>query len=248
MFNLFKKKSANHHTVTGLPVTTDIHSHILPGIDDGSPDVATSLELVKGLRQLGIKKTVATPHVIADLYRNTPATINAALAQLKAACAAESLDIEITAAAEYMLDDYFIKLLRADQPLLTIHKNIVLTEQSYATPTHNLNEIAFDLVSAGYKPIMAHPERYGFYHNDYENYSHLKDMGFLLQVNLLSLTGYYGKPVAKSARYLLDNNLADLVGTDLHHSRHLQMLQSPENLALFSQYLSHRTFNDLSLL
>ena len=248
MFDFFKKKDAGGTAVSQLPVNTDIHSHILPGIDDGAPDLETSLHLVRGLQQLGIKKTIATPHVIADLYRNTPETINAALDKLRKACKKESINIEINAAAEYMLDDYFIKLLRGSQPLLTIHKNIVLTEQSYATPTHNLNEIAFDLISAGYRPIMAHPERYGFYHNNYEAYTHLKDMGFLLQVNLLSLTGYYGKPVTRAARYIFDNDLADLVGTDLHHARHLQMLQSPENLRLFSQYLSKRHYNDLSFL
>jgi len=247
MFNFFKKKEESC-AVSQLPVNTDIHSHILPGIDDGAPDIETSLQLVKGLMQLGITSTVATPHVIADLYRNTPQTILTALGVLQTACKEESLDITITAAAEYMLDDYFIKLLRSGQPLLAVHKNIILTEQSYATPTHNLNEIAFDLISAGYRPIMAHPERYPFYHGNYEAYTHLKDMGFLLQVNLLSLTGYYGKPVTKAAKFIFNNDLADLVGTDLHHPRHLQMLQASENLHLFHQYLSKRSFNDLSLL
>jgi len=245
MFNLFRKKAAGS-AVSQLPVNTDIHSHILPGIDDGAPDIVASLLLVKGIKNLGINKTVATPHVISDMYRNTPETISAALDVLMEACSKESIDIEITAAAEYMLDDYFIKLLRGSEPLLTIHKNIILTEQSYATPAHNLNEIAFDLVSAGYRPIMAHPERYGFYHGNYDEYTHLKDMGFLLQVNLLSLTGYYGKPVARAAKFIIENGLADLVGTDLHHPRHLEMLQSPANLRLFSQYLSDRQYNDLS--
>jgi protein-tyrosine phosphatase len=247
MFNFFKKKE-DIPALNQLPVNIDIHSHILPGIDDGAPDIETSLQLVKGLMQLGITNTVATPHVIADLYRNTPETINAALTILRTACKEQSLNIEITAAAEYMLDDYFIKLLRSSQPLLAIHKNIILTEQSYATPTHNLNEIAFDLISSGYRPIMAHPERYPFYHGNYEAYTHLKDMGFLLQVNLLSLTGYYGKPVTRAAKFIFDNDLADLVGTDLHHPRHLQMLQSSDNLHLFQRYLSKRSFNDLSLL
>lgn len=245
MFNFFSKKHTET-AVTKLPILTDIHSHILPGIDDGSPDIATSLKLVKGIYDLGIRSTVATPHVIADMYRNTPETINNALNELKAACIQAAIPIQIKAAAEYMLDDYFIKLLRGDTPLLTIHKNIVLTEQSYATATSNLNEISFELITAGYLPIMAHPERYVFYHNNYEAYSHLKDMGFLLQVNLLSLTGYYGKPVAKAARYIFDNDLADLVGTDMHHERHLHTLQNRDNLVLFSKYLSKRVYNDLS--
>ena len=245
MFSFFSKKN-KEAAITQLPFQTDIHSHILPGIDDGSPDIETSLKLVRGIYNLGITKTVATPHVIADMFRNTPETINNALLLLQAACKKEKINIEITAAAEYMLDDYFIKLLRSGTPLLTIHKNVILTEQSYATPTSNLNEISFELVTAGYLPIMAHPERYPFYHNNYDAYSHLKDMGFLLQVNMLSLTGYYGKPVAKAARYIFDNDLADLVGTDMHHERHLQTLQHPGNLEIFSKYLGNRTYNDFS--
>jgi tyrosine-protein phosphatase YwqE len=125
---------------------------------------------------------VATPHIISDIYRNTPETINDALAKLRAACLAENIDIELNAAAEYMLDDYFLKLLHENTALLCIHKNIVLTELSYASSTNNLNEIAFAIMTKGYRPIMAHPERYYYYQNNYEAYTHLKDMGFFLQV------------------------------------------------------------------
>ncbi len=247
MFNFFRKKS-NDSANNRLPIETDIHSHILPGIDDGSPDIATSIKLVKGIYDLGIRKTIATPHVIADMFRNTPETINAALTLLQAAIKKEGISIEITAAAEYMMDDYFLRMIRSGDPLLTIKKNIVLTEQSYATPTGNLNEIAFELVTAGYKPILAHPERYAFYHGSFDEYFRLKDMGFLLQVNLLSLTGYYGKQVSKAARFIFDNGLADLVGTDMHHDKHLAMLQHPKNLQLFAEYLAGRTYNNLDVL
>lgn len=250
MFSFFKKKSSPiiaQGNLT-LPFDTDIHSHILPGIDDGSPDVATSLQLIKGIYDIGIRQTIATPHVISDIYRNTPDTISAALDMVTAAVKEAGIDIKISAAAEYMLDDYFLKLIRTQTPLLTIYKNIILTEQSFATPNNNLNEIAFELMTAGYKPIMAHPERYAYYHGSYDSYSHLKDMGFLLQVNLLSLTGYYGKAVAKAAKYIFDNGLADLVGTDMHHQRHLDALQHPANLKLFEAVLSYRKFNDLSAL
>lgn len=248
MFSFFKKKS-NPVGPAGqkLPFDTDIHSHILPGIDDGSPDVETSIMLIKGLYELGIRKTIATPHIIADMYRNTPATINNALDKVREAVSKEGIDIEINAAAEYMLDDYFLKLLRTEKKLLTIHGNVILTEQSYATPSGNLNEISFELMTAGYKPIMAHPERYIFYQGKFEEFTHLKDMGFLLQVNLLSLTGYWGKGVAKAARYLFDNNLVDFIATDLHHERHLQALQLPSNLQLFNTVSQNKGFNDLSL-
>ncbi len=248
MFSFFKKKS--NSSFAGpllLPVNTDLHSHILPGIDDGSPDIETSLRLVRGLYDLGIRKTIATPHIIADMFRNTPETINAALAELKKAVAKEGINIEISAAAEYMLDDYFLKLVRTEKTLLTIHKNIVLTEQSYATPTGNLNEISFELIGAGYRPIMAHPERYAFYHNKYEEYTHLKDMGFLLQVNLLSLTGYYGKPVARAARYLFEREMVDFVGTDLHHDRHMDMLRHPESIRIFNEVIGDKKFNDFAM-
>ncbi|MEO6732975.1 MAG: CpsB/CapC family capsule biosynthesis tyrosine phosphatase [Ferruginibacter sp.] len=246
MFNFFKKKNTEVTYPQYLPFQTDIHSHILPGIDDGSADIETSLQLVKGIYDLGIRKTVATPHVISDIYRNTPETINAALAELRAACVQADIKIEIEAAAEYMLDDYFLKLLHEEAPLLTIHKNIILTEQSYASSSNNLNEIAFAIMTKGYRPIMAHPERYFYYHDNYESYSHLKDMGFLLQVNLLSLTGYYGKSVAKAAKYLLENDMADFVGTDMHHNRHLNILQKKETLELFKRHLDRKIFNVLS--
>lgn len=244
MFNLFKKKETDLSLPVYLPFHTDIHSHILPGIDDGSPDIETSLQLVKGIYDLGIHKTVATPHVISDLYRNTPETINAALEKLRKACGEAGINIEISAAAEYMLDDYFIKLLHEETQLLTIYKNIILTEQSYASSSGNLNEIAFGIMKNGYRPIMAHPERYFYYHNNYDSFGHLRDMGFYLQVNILSLTGYYGKPVARAAKYILENDLADFVGTDMHHSRHLEILQKKESLELIRKYLDKRVYND----
>ncbi len=246
MFNLFRKKTIADLVPASLPFQTDIHSHILPGIDDGSPDIETSLELVKGIYDLGIRKTVATPHVIADMYRNTPETINAALKELRAAVAEAGINIEIEAGAEYMIDDYFLKLLEDEAPLMTIHKNLILTEQSYASSTGRLNEIAFSIMTHGYRPIMAHPERYFYYHDNYEAYAHLKDIGFLLQVNIMSLTGYYGKSVTKAAKYLMDHNMADLVGTDMHHSRHLAVLQKRQNLELFKQYLDKRMYNVLT--
>lgn len=219
-----------------------MHSHILPGIDDGARDIAGSLELLNGMYDLGIRKVVATPHIIADLYRNDAATINTALDKVKEAVAIAGLEMEISAAAEYMLDDYFVSLLRSGSPLLKLHDNIILTEQSYASPNDNLQEIAFEIMTNGYLPIMAHPERYFYYHNQYDAYDRLKDLGFLFQVNLLSLTGYYGKPVAKVAKFLFEEGMVDFVGTDMHHTKHLSTLK--ENVALINQYISGHSFNE----
>ncbi|MEO6456453.1 MAG: CpsB/CapC family capsule biosynthesis tyrosine phosphatase, partial [Ginsengibacter sp.] len=220
MFNFFRKN------ISSPPpdlknISRDIHSHILPGIDDGSPDVETSLQLIKGLYDLGISKMVATPHIIGDMYRNTPELINNALQKLKLACSHAGLNIEISAAAEYMLDDFFMELLRKKEPLLTLSKNLILTELSYVAAPGNLEEISFEIITGGYQPILAHPERYPYYNKNFKSFYHLKELGFMLQVNLLSLTGYYGSAVARAAKFLFEKDLVDFVGTDMHHAGHL---------------------------
>jgi tyrosine-protein phosphatase YwqE len=221
----------------------DIHSHLLPGIDDGSPDVSTSIKLVSALSDAGIKKFICTPHIIGDMYRNTPLTINNALNLLQQACIDAKLDVTLSAAAEYMMDDHFLSLLRSKSPMLTIYKNYILTEFSYAAPPSNLEEMAFEIQTSGYIPILAHPERYFYFHRNKDFYFHLKELGFLLQLNLLSLTGYYGKNAAKAAMFLLKNKLVDFTGTDLHHENHLQVLTAPDSLRLFDKHFSDAYFN-----
>lgn len=214
-----------------------MHSHILPGIDDGAPDVETSLVLVRGLYDLGIRTCIATPHIIGDLYRNSDETIEPALLKLQQACKAAAIPMQISAAAEYMLDDYFMELLQSGKPLRTLKHKLLLTELPYIAEPVNLQEMLFHILTTGYQPVLAHPERYLFYHQDFEKYKELKDQGFILQVNLLSLTGYYGKNVARAARFILDKGLAGFAGTDLHHGRHLSALQSETNRQLFQKYI-----------
>jgi protein-tyrosine phosphatase len=242
MFNLFKKTRKDTGTVQPFPVTTDIHSHILPGIDDGSPDIATSLQLVKGLYDLGYRKLVATPHVIGDFYRNNPVIINKQLDILKNACTEAGINIELSAAAEYMLDDYFLEILKKKE-VLPVHNKLILTELPYSVVPMNVNEIVFEIITAGYKPILAHPERYFYYHRDFDEYSRLKELGFALQVNLLSITGYYGVPAAKAAKFIFENGMADFVGTDMHHVRHLAALSNRETNVILNKYLENKTYN-----
>ncbi len=221
----------------------DIHSHILPGIDDGSPDIETSLQLLRSLSDAGIHKFICTPHVIGDLYRNTPETINNALSKLRSAIQQSGMTMEISAAAEYMLDDHFMELLRKKEPLMKLTKNYILTELSYSTAPTKLEEISFEININNYQPLMAHPERYPYYHRNYDAYYRMKELGFLLQVNLLSLTGYYGKTVAKAAKFILENKLADFTGTDLHHFNHLKVLTDAKSIELFEKYLGDRIYN-----
>jgi len=243
MLNFFKKNNTGDAVYDFTGLAQDIHSHLLPGIDDGSPDVETSIELIKGLSEAGITRFICTPHVIGDMYRNTPQTVGAALEVLKEACSKNNLQVELSAAAEYMMDDYLMDLLRNRAPLLTLTKNYVLTELSYATPPNNIETIAFELNTAGYLPLMAHPERYFYYHKNYNAYHRMKELGFLLQVNLLSISGYYGKAAAKAARYIIENNLADFIGTDLHHFNHLRALTDPRNREIFQKVLGDKLYN-----
>ena len=246
MLNFLNKKKIDPLYPGFSWLAQDIHSHILPGIDDGSPDVDTSLQLLRSLSDAGINKFICTPHIIGDMYRNTPTTINTALDNLKKACRQNGMRTEISAAAEYMLDDYFMELLRKKEPLLTLRKNYILTELSYSASPDNLEQISFEILTNNYQPLMAHPERYFYYHNNYDAYVRLKGLGFLLQVNLLSLAGYYGKHVAKAAKFILENNLADFVGTDLHHVNHLKVLTDVKSVALFEKYLGDKIYNEFS--
>ncbi|HRN78731.1 MAG TPA: histidinol phosphatase [Ferruginibacter sp.] len=244
MLGLFKSK---RQTLPAdyFPIRTDIHSHILPGIDDGSPDVETSITLIKGLMELGVERSIATPHIISDLYPNTPETISHALNRLKKELVLQEIDFEVQAAAEYMMDSYFLELLYKKEPLLTIKDNIILTEFPFAFMPDHVEDISFTIFTEGYQPILAHPERYGYTYGNYKVYHRWAEIGFHLQINLLSLTGYYGNEAAKAARYLLKNDLVTYVGTDMHHGRHLEVLTSQTSRETFHEYLAEKEWNTI---
>jgi len=223
MFSFFQKKK-----LVGFPfdrLETDMHSHILPGIDDGSPDLQTSLRLIKGLEELGYKQFIATPHVMEDLYPNNRGTIQAAHDTLMDELKSNKIHSNIRFGAEYLLDENVDEMLEKKEPLLTIKDKIVLVEVSFVSEPLHLKEILFNLQMNGYQPIFAHPERYSFYHHQPAQYAEIKAMGCLFQSNLLSFSGYYGNSVRQAAEYLVDKGLTDYLGTDLHHDRHLQNLQ-----------------------
>ncbi|NDC40017.1 MAG: hypothetical protein EBZ77_00430 [Chitinophagia bacterium] len=202
----------------------DMHSHFIPGIDDGAKDIDDSITLIRAMREMGFTHLVTTPHTFIDYYPNTTETITQGLALVRQRLAEEQIDIQLSAASEYYIDETFLELIDK-QPLLTITKNEVLVEFSMVYEPPMLNQAIFKLISAGYKPIIAHPERYNFFHNDTERYSELKDRGCRLQLNLLSLTGYYGRNVMLAAQKLLDSKMFDYAGSDAHHTRHCTNLQ-----------------------
>lgn len=202
----------------------DLHSHLLPGIDDGAKDLDHSLALIRRLADMGFTQLYTTPHVMADLYPNTPDLIRAKLAEVRAAVAAAGLTIKIDAAAEYLLDEGFGAQLQAGT-LLTLPGNKVLVEMSFVSEPPNLDQTIFQLQTKGYQVLLAHPERYLFLRDHFERYAALKERGVELQMNLLSLTGYYGLPTRDNAIKLLKTGLIDYLATDLHHERHADYLE-----------------------
>jgi protein-tyrosine phosphatase len=225
MFKFFNKSSSGAFDFGTLG--TDMHSHILPGIDDGSRDMNTSMDLIRGLSALGYKKLIATPHVMWDMYKNSSDMILHKLAEVKERVKKEGINIEVDAAAEYFLDEHVISLIKSNTPLLTIGNNMVLVEFSLAHASLELKDILFELQMQSYVPVIAHPERYIYLERSRDLYDELKDMGCLFQLNVLSLTGGYGKTVQELSQYLIKKRYYDLVGTDLHHARHLESLSSP---------------------
>ena len=198
----------------------DIHSHLIPNIDDGSTCIEDTKTIVKELIGFGFNQFITTPHVMDHVWKNSKTGIEQkharTLKELKDAGFSNSFKV----AAEYMLDDNFRNLIK-EEKLLTIKDNYVLVEMSHLNPPLALFDILFELQVAGYKPILAHPERYNFYHSSLENYNKLKHAGCLFQINLLSSVGYYGENVAKTSDYLLKNNLIDFAGSDVHHLNHV---------------------------
>ena len=221
MFSFFKRSPRVSKNLSFIGA--DMHNHLLPGIDDGSPDVETSLFLMERMMELGYKKFISTPHVILEVHPNNKETISNAWQQLKTGIAEKGLDVTVEYAAEYMLNFDFDNLLKEGKVLSFGNKN-VLIEMSYAVESPNLKEAIFILQTRGYRPILAHPERYPYMFHNLNLYEHLQDSGCELQVNLLSLIGYYGKPIKTVAEKLIDRGLISWVGTDLHHDRHLAAL------------------------
>ena len=202
-----------------------MHSHLLPGIDDGSPDLETSLYLIKGMMDLGYTKLITTPHIMWDMYKNTHEIILEKLGLLRNAVKTAGLNVEINAAAEYFLDENTENLLKNNIPLLPISGKMVLVEFSMAYPTHSLKDMLFEMQMQNYMPVIAHPERYLYLEKNKSLYDELKDLGCLFQLNLLSIGGYYGKSAQQLGEYLIKKGYYDLVGTDLHGQRHLNALQ-----------------------
>lgn len=215
---------------------TDMHSHLIPGIDDGAPNMEVSLDLIRKLIDLGYSKIITTPHVMSDYYRNSSSDILRGLDQLREALQKENIHIPVEAAAEYFLDEHFEKLI-AEKDVLTFGDNYVLFELSFMTEPASLKKVLFELQMAGYKPILAHPERYPYWHKEFDNYRELVDRDVFLQLNINSLTGTYSPQVQKCGEQLIQEGLIQFLGTDCHHHGHIHLTSNARSHAALHQLI-----------
>jgi tyrosine-protein phosphatase YwqE len=222
MFSLFGSKKTEPDLSF---IAADMHSHLLPGIDDGLQEMEQTMIFMQQLQQLGYKKLICTPHILSDVYPNSPDTILPKLQLVRNALQENNINIQVEAAAEYMVDIDFENYVNTGKPLLTFGDNLILIEMSYVAASNNIENIIFQLRLKGLQPILAHPERYSYYFGNMEQFQRFIDLGCWLQVNLLSLLGYYGDGAKNTAERLLKKNMVSFVGTDMHHDNHLNALK-----------------------
>jgi protein-tyrosine phosphatase len=218
LFSFFKNKPVLNDLIPDNHI--DIHSHLLPGIDDGAQTFEDTLRLTKALQGFGVTAFITTPHIIQHVWDNTHEQITSNAKTTESKLKQQAITVPFKAAAEYLMDDQFVRLFQSHD-LLTLKDNYVLVEMSYINAPIQLYSILFDLQVAGYIPVLAHPERYLFYHNNFNEYVKLKRAGCLFQLNLLSVVGYYGTEITKIAEQLLQKGMYNYVGSDVHHDSHI---------------------------
>lgn len=222
LFNIFHKPKA----IQKLPFFTDIHCHVIPGVDDGSPDVETSIDLLSHMADWGLTRIYGSPHSTQDTFENTPQTISKPASELIAAVAKHELPIELNIHMEYRLDRFFMKQFE-DGNLISLPGKYLLVENAFSNETWGFESLLHKIRNAGYTPILAHPERYRYYSQNHRyRYGELHDYGLYFQVNLLSLAGHYGSLERETALYMLEHGLVQFVGTDLHRKSHVVSIEN----------------------
>ncbi len=217
---------------------TDIHSHLIPGIDDGSPDMKTTISLIQSMQEMGFNKLITTPHIMSDCYKNTSQDILSGLEDVRKELNSQDIDIDVHAAAEYYIDFSFEQRIGKEK-FLTFGSNYILVELSFVEEPRNLFEIIFKLQLEGYKVVLAHPERYMFY--TLEDYKELKNRGVFLQINLLSLIGYYSLEIQKKTEKLIEAGLVSFVGSDCHNMHHAELYEKCQSNRLWHDLVNRGT-------
>lgn len=237
MINIFKKRN-------NIGLKADIHSHLLPDLDDGVEDMEESLAVIKEMEDIGYQKIITTPHLSAEYYPNTPDGIKQQLAKLQAFLRNNDVNIQVDAAAEYLLDEHFQSRLESGEELLTFGKNFILVETSFMNEPMYLKDVIFKLNAKGIRPILAHPERYVYFQQNLSKVKDLSDMSLYYQVNIGSLIGYYGKAAQKLGEWLVDHKMIRFLGTDCHGLGQIQELKSVMSNKYFKKALKLDLLNN----
>lgn len=247
MFSLFKKPKAKEPGMDFSRLGVDLHSHLIPAVDDGAQNLGESMALIHAMMDLGFRKIITTPHIMADYYRNTRETITRGLDLVREEVQRQNLPVVIEAAAEYYLDESFdTKLSQGD--MMSMGDNFLLFEMSFVNFSPNLFDMISKIQDKGYKPILAHPERYPYLYESLEHYHRIKETGCYLQLNTISLTGYYGKSTQKIAEELVDKVLIDFIASDMHHLKHANALKHALHVPHVKKLLSdYQLQNELLL-
>lgn len=221
LFNFFTRSKQ----IQKLPVFTDIHNHLVPGVDDGSPDVETSMELLSHLHDWGITRIFASPHSTQDTFENTPQSLEEPARKFADAISRSDLGVEFNMHMEYRLDQFFMRQFESDN-LVSMPGKFLLVENAFSNEPWGLEALLHNLRSKGFTPVLAHPERYKYYSISHRyRYDELHEYGLYFQVNLLSLAGHYGKLERETALYMLKHGLVQFIGTDLHRISHVRSIE-----------------------
>lgn len=239
---LFGLQSKKKHD---LFYTTDLHSHLIPGIDDGVSSLEESVEIISNMKDLGFKKMITTPHIMPHRFPNTKEIILSGCERVNKELEYRKIDIVLEAAAEYYFDEHFLEDIE-NKNLLTFSNNFVLFEMSYTTKPFGLDQTIFNLFSKGYMPVLAHPERYSFLYSDMKKYDSLRNTGIYFQINLNSLLGFYGKKPKQAANYLVENGMVDFIGSDTHSMKYFQSFKKGTQSILVEKiFENNRIKNDI---
>lgn len=220
-----------------------MHSHLLAGLDDGVKSHDEAIELIRNFHRLGYKKVITTPHIMSDYYRNEPEQIISASVELNKLLQDNQIPVTVEAAAEYYLDEHLTTIINGEKRLLTFGTNYLLFETNFFSEPLHLNEFIFNAITHGYKPVLAHPERYQYM--TMQKAEELRDRGVLFQLNIPSVVGFYGKPVERMAAKLIDAGWIDLLGSDCHNLLQFQALEAALKNKHFKKALSFPLLNNL---
>jgi tyrosine-protein phosphatase YwqE len=229
----------------GKHLHMDVHCHLLPGVDDGVNSIEEALEMIERLRRLGYRGSVLTSHIYAELYPNSRATLVPAYEKLQAAVLARWPDYQLQLAAEYYVDMHFEACIASGDLLWFPGMNergeavkCVLFEFGFHEAPPQAKEVVFQLQMDGYQPVLAHVERYPYWHQDFSLMEDLHDRGVWLTLNAASLAGAYGPETYDAARQVLERGWCRFLCSDAHGLRHIEALEAVDRSPMVQDWVN----------